>query len=784
MNSCAQRFALLVFVVIGASCSGKGKEESGQASDAAAAPASASSPGPQAATPAIDFADVGTITDLIVASANNLPRSEFDPGARAASIGKDAQKNFEWVRDHTWWAPYRGLLRGSRGVLLDRVGSSLDRAMLLGDLMRRNGHAIRLAHAQLSEAQASELLGKVRSIPDVRRQPVASKPLSAEQERTAEEVMPGYKETLQQQAAVARQRTDEGNALVRSQSDQLFSAVRGAMAGGDRDEGAAIAALRDHWWVEYDNGGKWTAMDVLLPNAKLGDEIIAASTTSDWPKASASPPIPESDWHTVQIRIVVERYEAGVTSEFTVLETILRPADVFDQPITFSHVPRPWPDKIADPKTDPNAAANASLWVTEWMPFLQVGDRFIGQAAFTDRGDLKTRPLDPVGQLGGGGITGGMDAALGGGADIESFATAEWIDYEVRVPGESAQRLRRPVFDILGPSRRAGASEGFDGNADAAKLERAEALVSRIDILLQPCDFTEEFVGDLMSRSVVADQVALKELSHEKDPAKLRQLASNILTRTASWGPLPALVLWRSALSKRPSDWYLDRTNVLNYRLSRPKIEAGRVIQPQMIDIASNPIGIRRQAGANAFHARLEQGVSDTVAELIAVGGNLKAAGNTASIFAMSPASSERSVLIAPGKGGAAQELAWTADAAARLRKDVDAGYMAVALKQPVSIDGQQRVGWWRIDPTTGQTIGVMDDGFHAGPTAEQAALAAPLILFIQNFLQRNPVPQLRAGFTAAQYGAQQGMIYLHQGLNQRLLQAVEAGYCVPGLNC
>jgi hypothetical protein len=62
--------------------------------------------------------------------------------------------------------------------------------------------------------------------------------------------------------------------------------------------------------------------------------------------------------------------------------------------------------------------------------------------------------------------------------------------------------------------------------------------------------------------------------------------------------------------------------------------------------------------------------------------------------------------------------------------------------------------------------------------------MAAPLIAFIQQWLQRNPVPVLPANWTAAQYMAQRGIMYMHQGLNQRLLQAMEAGFCVPGMNC
>src|SRR5271155_3062487 len=60
-----------------------------------------------------------------------IPRDTFDMQAVIDKVGEDPQKLFEWVRDNTYLVPYRGLLRGDKGVLMDRLGNSLDRAMLL-----------------------------------------------------------------------------------------------------------------------------------------------------------------------------------------------------------------------------------------------------------------------------------------------------------------------------------------------------------------------------------------------------------------------------------------------------------------------------------------------------------------------------------------------------------------------------------------------------------------------------------------------------------------------------
>jgi len=88
-------------------------------------------------------------------AAQDIQREDFDAQAMVDKVGKDPQKLFEWVRDNTWWVPYRGALRGPTGVLMDRVGNSLDRSLLLAELLRLAGHSARLARARRNCCRAS-----------------------------------------------------------------------------------------------------------------------------------------------------------------------------------------------------------------------------------------------------------------------------------------------------------------------------------------------------------------------------------------------------------------------------------------------------------------------------------------------------------------------------------------------------------------------------------------------------------------------------------------------------
>jgi hypothetical protein len=722
----------LTAAIAGASCSSqcKGRQAAGPGGQA---PISTGAAGGPAAPALVATRDLGALVDLIVADASELPRVEFDPAALAGSLGNDPRKPFEWVRDHTWWVPYRGLLRGAQGVMLDRVGNSLDRAVLLGQLMRQTGQTVRLAHTQLTENRARELLAKVRPVPDERRPPVASRPVAPERQKAIEALMPGHEKSLPAQLADAKRRSDEAGALVRSQSDLLLTTLRDNAAQNPTGDEAAIAALQDHWWIEREDHGKWIAMDVLLPDAAIGDALAAASEISEWPAHASAPAIPATNWHTVQIRVVVERYQSGETTESTALEAVLRPAEVLERPIVLGHMPRPWPTPLPESRADPNVLKGAALQVKKWVPFLQVGDDLITQSAFTDGGELTSISTDSPGGLGGaGGIFGGFGSALGGDAPAETYATAEWIDYEVRVPGQPSQRLRRTVFDLLGPSKRSAKAAGFDVKTDALKLERFDALRSQTDILLQPCEFTQGFVAHLMTAGIVANQAALRELARARGTPEAKRLATAILRRIHPQSSLPDLALWRSVLGRHPADWYIDRPNVLNYRIIRPVVSADRASLRELIDIASNSLGVRRSAGRNAFEVRLRQGVTDTVSEMLALGSDLRLADNTASVFAMAGAGPDRGLLIAPRDAAAMQRLGWPSDAVARLAEHVGAGFMVVVLKEPVVLRERPRVGWWRVDPMSGETIGVMDSGFHQGMTEEEIAdLKASLRAFL-----------------------------------------------------
>lgn len=659
----------------------------------------ASSAGTASSTPIGEaIRNINSILDEIAVEDKRLPHREFDPAALATALGGDPQAQYAWVRDHTWWVPYAGLLRGARGVLLDRVGSSVDRAVLLGDLLRRSGHPVRLAHATLSQRQASDLLAGLKSSrpqrPSINASDYGSAPIVA-----------------------------EALALAHARTGPLLAAFESsAAAGRNRSESSAIEAIRDHWWVEYLADGKWVALD-LLATAAAGITLAPASASHVWEPASEKPPVPEKEWHSVNLRVVVERYDGAATAESTVLEKTLRPAEVLGMRIELTHYPTPWPEEFPFSVSQPNALADAAVQVREWVPMLLVGDDAVIQSGFADDGTVIADPLNSqrdVAETGGSGFMAGFGEALGGASSSQSSMTAEWLDLEFHIPGSAARTIRRAIFDVLGPDNRAAHVEGFDAATNDLLVKRYQALVGMYSILIQPCTFTEDYVAHLAMRTFLEIRGDVQRLAVEKDPKMRQRIKSSISAHMEVWQPLSRLAYMRSLLSKETAEWFIDQPNVLILGKGLPIVNADKAALIAFIDIASNSVGVRPDPALDAFQVRVRQGVVDTIAEQVALTGTLEKGENPATTFALGNADVWQ--LINARDVTAARKLDWPDDVAARLAEDIKAGYAAYVPRQAFEHGGRARRGWWRVDPLSGETVGVMDTGLHASLTEKKFA--------------------------------------------------------------
>jgi hypothetical protein len=680
------------------------------------------------------------LIDAVVELTRDVPRDAWNPRAVFEAVGGDRTALFLWVRDRTALVPYRGALRGPVGVVMDRLGNSLDRALLLADLLKRAGRDVRLASGTLDEAAVARLAASASArsrpaLPDTRLDDAA--------------LLARLVKDLGIDAAAFR----AGNAKLDAQAGALADRTRKRIA----EQAAALAklvpatappaardtsAFADHWWVQVEDSGVWIDLDPSLPDAEPGQALAAAGETL------APDAIGQDRRHTLTIRVIGEVWRDQVREETLLVDHTFAPADHWGQRISVTNVAfdLPDPDALLASPAPLDALKAALATQTEWLPVLRIGDAVVARMSVTDAGELydatdpngNTNRLARVVQRATKAGVGGATDLLGTLPDGEgepvsarppaaehSGFTAEWIEYELRAPGAPPAIVRRTVFDGLALA--AGAAAGATAGAidrsiakpvklsDAARLDRQLALGGETELLPMFARIPAAFVID---RAVVALTAARPTIA---GVASLGGKMAALSAQLSKLAPLPG-VLYDLALAR--FDWgglaeqvYLDRLDVL---VHRQRLVGSDLRLRHEIDIVANAVAVWPTA-ADPRIPRIVQGVADTAAEAAVLGCAAKAGCprgvNTSDQFA---ASSAGWIVTRPDAPPAFDHLPGAVRALAAA--DHAAGYAVIAPP------GATAATWWRVHPETGETLGL---GARGGITAtEYVALQNAQILW------------------------------------------------------
>ncbi|MFL5342771.1 MAG: hypothetical protein ACJ8F7_21775 [Gemmataceae bacterium] len=684
------------------------------------------------------------------AAEKEIPRDTFDPKAIVDKVGRDPAKLFEWVRDKTYWVPYQGCLRGHTGVLMDRLGSNLDRALLLAELLRVAGHKVRLARAEITEAQAKGLLPKLRP---VLKNPVPAAPAASKKdldqliEKYAKEYQLDAGEMRKNINKVSLQAAKLAEDVAQRVADQVPRIVKAVGLPGEKDVQALrareatseLAALRDHWWVQRQDGDGWLDLDPLLPDAEPGKALAEAKETIA-PDKDGKPVLASKHCHEVNFRIVIEKWEKNKVTEHAVLEHTLRPSDLFGERIALAHVPIQWPKDLNLFKEKDRLAKLRTVILAQqqWCPVLTVGSTAFFQSGFTDSGDLIATPLAPL--LGGGGQelgrnignilgSGKIGQAPEGGPKTETQLTAEWIDYEIRSPGRPVQKIRRQVFDLLGPAQRSEGKVAKPSITKETQLDRGLSLTGQTDILPVVSRLSRPYVQHLATRNFLADGPILRDALGNTNPADFKTMSS-LASKVA---PFPAqlygLCMARQGVGKFKDDIYMNRPNILS--LHRYPMQKGQADMAMCVsfDIVANDVAVRSGAGADPFAIRLEQGILDTNAEALITVPCAKM-DNAADLFAQTSGQTSEWVTVRSLQDENWRAVELSADVRARIEDDLAAGYTVIVPKKPIAHQGPLSSGWWRINPRTGETLGIGRQGWGAS-AAEYILVGAALVVTI-----------------------------------------------------
>lgn len=576
----------------------------------------------------------------------------------------------DWVSANTHWTPYSGRLRGSGGVLMDRRGNSLDRAILLSTLLEEAGYETRLARVQLSDESAVALwereMSEARS-----RQPGAG----------------SENRTLPLDHDLSEAELTSEVSRIANELEKKFS-----WSGPAQEKRHQVEAARDHWWVQVKLDQGWEDYDPLFrgDSAPSRGEALSLMPISE---------IPPELSHGLRLQVVVERFEEGRREEEVALEIELAASEMaLDAPIELRFVPHSdsWTDEALDDLT-------VALSAEHWLPMAQHKQETTNGEWISDRGTLGESPSAFSGKKKLGDATKGL-AALGAAKQempTESYLTAVWLDYTVIRPGRSDVLVRREITDILGPHRRGTETGSFKPSDDEIR-DRGLALMGYTAIL----PLTSSPAPDAVHHEVLklwAENrnpfIALVYRAADREDDRVPRALAQFKHKPVDLITIAAL---RQAWNEHGDQVFLDQVNVLatHYFI---KDELPVLERTMGVDVVANGVGVIPDAAVDPRRVRLQQGVLDTYVE-----GILFASDAALNTFHLSlKQSADLASWPAMGTNDGASGIGMLTPAArARLAEVVKDGNRVVVYPESQNFGNVSFASWWEIDPEDGTTLG------------------------------------------------------------------------------
>lgn len=655
-----------------------------------------------------------------------IPRDTFDPQAIVNIVGCDPVKLFEWVRDNTYLVPYRGSLRGHIGVLMDRLGNSLDRAILLHKLLTMTGYEARFVRGSLTKKQAEAVLNNARPIP-----PGGALPAEEQTEENLYQMISQYADkfgldpvalqnTSMRMRIVQQHMAEELAQRVEEQTEALLELLGDIPDIREAEWNKAVSALQDHWWLEWKSPSGWIALDPTLPEAKPNKTLTQNESTVASPDDLA-----QEDLHLLTIRVIIERWRDGGLEEETVFEHALQPSKLFGKTITIRNVPLNWPSDIKwfSEKQPLERLKNISLDQDEWLPVLTVGNEFLWQLSFNWAGKVKQPNRRN---------THGMEDSLTSAwgllsprqeeLDHESYLTAEWIEYEMYLPGRKTDTIRRHFFDEIGfASRNAKILPNFNNISSRHDLEHRLALLGGVRTVIQVSKFSREFLSYIMTEGLNEYQSLLKKNLVNTELRFAPELIEKINTLSLIPGPELALAASRFGWNRNSCNTYFDSFNIISSFSCIRLSSAGELVSFQGLDIIANELAANLHSVADPFRTRLRQGVIDTNIETLIMNTFGHDIVNTGEFFRRDMIRGIRWSRVPDDYFSSCASKSSSINLQTMFTEDFKKGYIVVAPYSKDTLNNDSFHTWWRIDSATGSALGLTELG--KGGAYERAIL-------------------------------------------------------------
>jgi hypothetical protein len=438
---------------------------------------------------------------------------------------------------------------------------------------------------------------------------------------------------------------------------------------------------RQHVWVQYAAGSKWIDLDPTFPDAQPGKAY--ANPTETWNL------IADDLYHRVRFRAVVERNVGGAAVREDSFVHEARSAELVGVPVVFAHV-------------DPDALKKLGVTIAS-----------LGEASAQYVPSLLAGKAGEFGNLLTFGSGGGVLDVLGSpGSDGD--AIGEWLEIEVMPVDAPTRKISREIFDRVGVDKRAA------GSVDISSLPPVDLVDDpELGKVFPPLEAVWLFgvVGGRIPGSFFDQDYAIDDVEAD--------MSLFVHGYHAARDALQVDIATRHGYR-----WYHNEPNLTAGILAPVKAEQDRYSLAASIDLVHQGYGVLPIQGTTpSAHPLVLAGVLAHVAERTGAeaGAELSPeapppAGSVAQVFEEAARAGVPIQTLTPETGDPGA-LAISDVARTRVREALTAGYVVIVPERAVTLDGVDQVGWWQVDPGTGRTIDVMENGRGGSPIGEDTVI-------------------------------------------------------------
>ena len=435
---------------------------------------------------------------------------------------------------------------------------------------------------------------------------------------------------------------------------------------------------RRHVWVQYADGPLWIDLDPSIPGSQPGDLHATVLETHDR--------LPDDEHHRVTIRLVAEQIVGGAPTRSELLTFEAPSGDLVGVPITLLH---PEAETL---KAAGVAITGALTGLLNHVPALIVGNQSVEGK--------------PVTFATGGGAVDALSALGNADGATEGDTLSEWLEIDLKSP-QVERQIVREIFDRVGYAQRQVTTVDLAAVAPVELVEAGEAAGTFLPLTA------------VWSIGVVSGMVPASYFGEALQSGD--QLAD--LSRIVHTYHYGRDVISQSQASTTGFRAYRDEPNVTAFVMAKMATTTDAVPETATFDILHRRSAVSPLAGASAPtdpHPLLAEGVLAHVIEraIVEIGAVMPpelalptgSSTGVGRVFEEAAREGIATVVLRPGEADSAR-LAIGEGARARIAATVAAGFVVVVPERPVALGGEERVGWWLVDPTTGATADQMDDG-------------------------------------------------------------------------